>query len=297
MKGKKSAGGSKSKGTVTPNLFPRRFIFHGNAVAAEVIINRVGDDRTRRVSPIQGQSSLPVIGGHSESVVPSSDPDFKDIFSYGECRTQADGFLDRQTATTTVTSSVRDVRMTNRPSKGESEDMSPIEFRSEFLSVTLRSTHGPKGEPRIVFAEEPHFDGLYLNNLPIQVELRRPFMDLSRRSDLDKRFRTNRKFYDDCRNAFLLAKPGSLPAFGRGLPSYNGYTLCSIVQRIHWGDQTIEGHVLTKKGFGTIYFGEMLVSDNNRRLVLVRIKMGSDTDADSSLCESDPNGGWWPPES
>ena len=154
----------------------------------------------------------------------SSDAAFSDIFSYGECRTQADGFLDKQVATTTVSSSVSNVRMTNRPSPGEADNLSPIEFRSTFLSVSLRSTHLRKGEPRIVFAEEPHFDGLYLNNLPIQVELRRPFVDLPRLSDLDKRFRTNRKFYDDCRSAFLLANPGEAP------PSDEGCQLIMVIR-------------------------------------------------------------------
>jgi hypothetical protein len=292
----KSVSGPKSSGSSVPKQFPQRFVFHGNAVAAEVIINRVGQDRTRKVSPVQGQSSLPVIGGHSESLVAASDPAFSDVFSYGECRTQADGFVEKQVATTTVSASVRDVRLINRPAPGEAEDVSPIEFRSGFLSVTLRSTHARKGQPRIEFVESPQFEGLFLNNLPIELELRKPFMNLSRMADLDKRFRTNRKFYDDCRNAFLCPNPEKQPAFGRGIPILNGYAICSIVQRIRWGDQTIEGHVLTKKGFGSIYFGEMLLNENNRRLTLVRVKMGSDTDAEAALAESDPNGGWWPPE-
>ena len=49
MKSKKPSGGSRAEwNPAQTNLFPPRFIFHGNAVAAEVIINRVGQDRTRQ---------------------------------------------------------------------------------------------------------------------------------------------------------------------------------------------------------------------------------------------------------
>ena len=292
----KSPGIGVSGANRPPNLFPQRFLFHGNAVAAEIFITRVGKDKTRKVSPVHGQSSLPVIGGHSESVVAASDPAFIATVSYGECRTNADGIVEKQIATTTVSASVRDVRLTNQPSPGDAESMNPIEFRSGLLSVTLRSTNPRAGQPSIKFAETPHFDGLSLNGLPIEIELRKPLMNLSKLADLDEKFRTNRKFYDDCQDAFLYQDPEKPPAFGEGLPIINGYSICSIVRRIRWGDQWIKGHVLTKKGFGSIYFGEMLVSRDNRRITLVRVKMGSDTGAEASFAESDPNGGWWPPE-
>ena len=294
MKIAKSTRGSKPAKTAALDLFPPRFVFHGNAVAADVFITRIGQDLTRRGGVVHGQSSLPVIGGHSESLIAASDPVFSAVFSYGECRTLADGIVNKQVATTTVSASVRDVHLINRPSPGEANNLDPIEFQAGFLSVTLRSTHPRRGQPRIEFVEPPHFEGLSLNNLPIEIELRKPLMDLSKMADLDNKFRTNRKFYDDCRNAFLYA--GSFPEFGDGIPILNGYAICSIVRRIRWGDRTIEGHVLSQPGFGSIYFGEMLVNASNRRLTLVRVKMGSDTEAEGSFAESDPNGGWWPPE-
>jgi hypothetical protein len=287
--------GSKSSRSAAPELFPERFIFHGNAVAAGVFITRIGQDFEPKVPPVHGESSLPVIGGHSESLVPGSDPKFSNVFSYGECRTQADGAVQRRVGITTVNASVREVRMINRPSQGEAADMNPIEFHAGLLSVAMRSTHPRKGEPRIEFAEKPHFDGLSLNNLPIEIELRQPLMDLSRMADLENKYRTNRKFFDDCRNAFMCPDPKRPPAFGQRIPRMNGYALCSIVRSIKWGGERIEGHVLTKKGFGSIYFGEMLVHETNRRVTLVRVKMGSDTEAEATFAEGDPNGTWWPP--
>jgi hypothetical protein len=296
LKVAKSRGALKPAKNEAPSLFAPRFVFHGNAVAAGVFITRIGQDRTYKASPVHGQSSLPVIGGHSESLVSGSDPAFADVFSYGECLTQADGILQRPGAVTTVKASVGDVRMVNRPSPDESEDLSPIEFRARFLSVTMRSTHPRKGQPRIVFVEPPQFEGLSLNNLPIVIELRKPLMDLSRMADLEDKYTTNRRFYDDCCKAFMLPDPTRPPAFGKKPPRMNGYVQCSIVRSVTWGGQRIEGHVLTKKGFGSIYFGEMLINEYNRRVTLVRVKMGSDTEAEATFAESDPNGSWWPPE-
>jgi hypothetical protein len=40
----------------------------------------------------------------------------------------------------------------------------------------------------------------------------------------------------------------------------------------------------------------MLINDFNRRVTLVRVKMGSENEAEGSFSEGDPNGTWVPPE-
>jgi hypothetical protein len=280
---------------VHDHLFPPRFIFHGNAVGAEVIIHRIGKERVNRVSPAQGQSSLPVIGGHSESFVEKSDDRFNDVFSYGECRTQARGVVEDLNATTEISASVRDLSMVNRPSPGEAEDLRPIEFRAGLLGVAVTSLHPRRGQARIEYAE-PQIEGLSLDGRPIELELRRQFLDLHTMGEIEEQFRTVETFFHELRNAFMRRDPGQPLQFGERIPRMRHHALTSIVRAIRWGDERIEGHVLSKTGFGRIYFGEMLIHEHNRRLTLVRVKMGSDTDADGSFGESDPNGDWWPPE-
>jgi len=286
------AGGA---GVQSEDLFPPRFIFHGNAVAAEVIIHRIGSQRVRKVSPAQGQSSLPVIGGHSESFVERSHPDFDEVFSYGEARTQARGFVEDHNAITTVSASLRDLRMTNRPAPGEADDLRPVEFRAGMLAISVESTHPRHGEAHIRYAA-PQIEGLSLDGLPIELELRREFLDLPTMREIEERFRTNESFFRDCRDAFMRRIGVAVPEFGSNIPRLRHHAFISIVRAIHWGGRRIEGHVLTKTGFGRIYFGEMLIHEHNRRLTLVRVKMGSDNDADGAFLESDPNGDWWPPE-
>ena len=236
-----------------------------------------------------------MIGGHSESFAEKSDPEFAEVFSYGECRTHARGFVEDQNAMTTVSASVRDLRMVNRPSPGEADDLRPVEFHAAVLGVSVHSTHPRRGQARIQYAT-PQAEGLSLDNLPIELELRREFLDLDTMGEIEQRYRTDKAFFHDCRNAFMRRYSRQVPEFGSDIPRVRHHALTSIVRAIRWGERRIEGHVLTKAGFGTIYFGEMLIHEYNRRLTLVRVKMGSDTDADGSFGESDPNGDWWPPE-
>jgi hypothetical protein len=245
---------------------------------------------------VEGQSSLPVIGGLSESVVPNSHPDWVRVFSYTDATTRAEGVLNGNTAVTTVSASLKNVKIVNRASPGESADLSDVVFSAGALSLTLRSTHG-RGQPKIEFATPPQVDGLSLGGLPITLTLRQEFMKLSKMQDLEDKFRSNKTFFADTRDAFMRTDPDKPPAFGQKIPRMNnGYAVCSFVKSIQWGEQTIPGHVLSKVGFGTIYFGEMLVNDNNRRVTFARFELGSDDEGEGVLCEVDPNGDWVPPQ-
>jgi hypothetical protein len=66
------------------------------------------------------------------------------------------------------------------------------------------------------------------------------------------------------------------------------------VNSIKWGSKTIDGNALQVDGFGTIYFGEVLMNEYSRRFTLVRLAMGSDVRADVALGEGDSNGSVMP---
>jgi len=278
------------------NNFPRRFVFHGNAVAAEVFLTKIGNQEQTVINPVTGQSSLPVIGGISQSEVdaPELPAQLATAFSYGAARTHAQGIFEGENAVTTVAAAVQDVRVTNRPGPEQSGERSPVEFRAAALSLSLRSTHGPKGQPHIEFAERPQFEGLSLGGRPIRLELNEELMALTRWKDLEKRFRTNRAFFASC--PFGLTNAKRPLTFGQDIPyTVGSYALCSFVRSIQWGDETIPGHVLTQHGFGSIYFGEILVNDKERRVTMVRMLLGSENSGQAVFAETDPNGIWIPP--
>jgi hypothetical protein len=279
-----------------PNNFPQRFVFHGNAVAAAVHLNRIGSKEQTVIHPDTGQSSLPGIGGRSESEIlnPTIPSELKGIVSHGAMRTKAHGIFVGKKAVTTVEASVSEVSVINEPAPGESPNPHPIEFRAGTLSLSMSSTHPPKGQPRIEFVKPPQYDGMSLDGQPIVLELNTELMKLTRFDDLEHRFRTNRKFFDSC--PFGLSNPNRPPKFGNKIPYTPGsYALCSIVRSITWGGRTIEGHVLTQRGFGKIYFGEMLLSDRQRRVTLVRMDLGSKHRGKISFACTDPNGTPIPP--
>lgn len=284
------------------NLFPRRFVFHGNAVAAEVFLTRTGATEQYLVQPVDGQSSLPVIGGYSESTVeaPILRGELGKVFAYRQAHTMAAGSLDPTgAAVTKVHASVANVQVTNQPSPGETDDERPIVFTAEALALSMLSTCPPEQyEPTIEFVDDtPRFQGLSLAGLPIHLELNVELMQCARWNDLEKSFRTDQAFFDKCRDSFAPLDLERPPAFGDKIPFVRGaYALCSFVRSIQWGDRTIPGHVLAQPGFGAIYFGEMLLNDREWRVTMVRMRLGSNSAGQAVFAETDPNGTMWPPQ-
>jgi len=277
--------------------FPRRYIFHGNAVAAGVFLTRIGNIERRIEHPVNGQSSLPVIGGFSEPPViePVFAGELGEVFFYAAPQTKAQGIFDGEVAVTTVEASVQKVRVTNWPAPEESVDRAPIEFRAEALRLSMISRHPPEGQPSIHFAEPPLFDGLSLGGQPITLELHDELMRLARWQDLEERFRTDLEFFKKC--VFGLIHPGRPLTFGEEIPRAAGgsYALFSFVRSITWGNRTIPGHVLVQPGFGAIYFGEILLNDRERRVTMVRMQLGSQNGGQAVFAENAPDGTWWPP--
>lgn len=286
----------------TINLFPRRFVFHGNAVAAGVYLTKVDNEEMSVVQPVDGQSSLPVIGGWSENTVqaPRFHPAIAKVFAYSAATTLAEGHLiDGKIAATRVRATVSAVQVTNTPSHDEPGAGTPIVFKAGMLTLGLNSTHPSEDDqPSIVFAEPPLYQDVSFNGEPVVPVLNEELMAQSRWDDLEKNFRTNRKFFDSCRNSFAPLNPKRPPAFGQKIPFARGsYAQCSFVRSIRWGDREIPGHVLALRGFGVIYFGEMLVNDRERRVTMVRMQLGSGNAGQAVFAENAPNGTWWPPKS
>jgi hypothetical protein len=87
---------------------------------------------------------------------------------------------------------------------------------------------------------------------------------------------------------------------GNGFPEANGTVKCSIVQEIHWDGPphptaTIHDHVVHVPDFGKIYFGEMFIKGDSRRLTMVRLQLGSPQGGEFSAAEGETNPGIFPP--
>ena len=84
------------------------------------------------------------------------------------------------------------------------------------------------------------------------------------------------------------------------LPEAGGEVFCTIVSRLSWKQEPnpyarIDGHKVVFKDFGTIYFGEMFISQFSRRLTLMRVELGSPCGGSMDFAEVETNGHAYPP--
>ena len=87
-----------------------------------------------------------------------------------------------------------------------------------------------------------------------------------------------------------------------GFPIAHGKVKCTLVQKIEWDGEpyptaTIDGHVVHVPNFGRIYFGEMFITADSRRLTMVRFQLGSDDGGEVVAGDGETNPSTWPPGS
>ena len=286
---------------------PRHFLFRGSSVAAGGILTLQANRPVQldpQIPTVHGETNLPVTGGVSRSFVESPQLRWPEFIEYRKCETSAVGAIEGQKAITTVTSSVSTVRLTTQPSREDNVPNVRLKsLQADRLSLSIRSIHSinsQDGNATFEVLGTPITDGLslvisYTNRsvpevVPIQLEYYERIIASNTLGDLDKQFRTDRGFFDNHAKRY---QGRYKPVFGKSdIPrNQQSYVDCSIVRRIHRGTVPIEGNVLTEPGLGTVFFGEVLTNDYHRRLVLVRLEMGSDPQGRVTLCGPESNGG------
>jgi hypothetical protein len=272
--------------STTRNGAERRFVYHGNAIPLGARIIRVGQEPTPLAVTSPPGSSLSVVGGFSHGESPGSS--FRDIFSWGKCIAESSGTVTPDgAAVTTVIASVENVTATN----------APIVFKAGLLRAEVVSNHPQSGQPSIA-PKDVQFggpEGMTLDGKPVSVQTDLDdFQRYPTFEGFEKMFRSDASFFKKYRDRFLRAKK-AVPKFGEPIPRVSGgYVICSIVESVSWNGTKTIGNVLTKEGFGSLYLGEVLMHEYNRRLTLVRLKMGSLVQAEAAYGEVDPNGSWEP---
>lgn len=282
----------------------RGFVFRGNAVAAGGYLTKlkgtaVPVDRTRVT--VHGESSLPIIGGISHSLVERPDLPFPKFIEYGVCSTTAEGTGDNTSKATVLYASVQKVRVTNSPSRADNvPNLQSVAFLADRLAISVRSSHPSQGPPQFQLLDEPDTSGMSLlltplNGQPVTVPLRLKYdpayLSPSTMDDLDARFLRDRQFFDDHQGGFASPEP---LVFGKSkFPrTRHGYVITSMVTAIRRGDQEIRGNVLVERGLGTISFGTVIMDGDSRRVTLVHIKLGSEEEGFASFAGTDSNGIW-----
>ena len=257
-----------------------RFIFHGNAMPFGGRMVSIGGKPFADTVPGPPSGSLAVIGGWTRAE--SKGSSYRDVFSWGATLANSKGELRADGHfITTVTSSIAGVRAKN----------DPFPFEAARLSITMVSDHySPDEEPSII-ATEIVFEDLKLDGQLIEPEWDKDLVDHPTFASFEREYQNNEKFFRKYQKT--LKDPSREATFGDPMPRIDGgYVATSFVRSLRWKKKKYPGNVLTLKGFGSIYFGEVLMNENNRRVTLVRLAMGSTVEAEAAYAEADPNGTW-----
>ncbi len=277
----------------------RRFIFRGNAAA-------IGGRIVRPVDVViesPTASSLTVVGGRSDARGPAAR--FGDWVSLGGAATSAEGLFDdfEQQVALTYHRVAEDALSTSTRVSAEVTALSV----GQKPALTIKRVHAAlhsrrptgSGEPAIAVASETAIEGVAIDGHPVVVELALPiFQECDTRAKL-LAAADDPQFVRESGVCFFMddSLGGAPPAPYPRLLHSGGTTYGTIVKSIDWAGSphpgvTIERHSLVVPEFGRIFFGEILITEDSRRLTMVRLELGSPFGGTLACAEVESNGTW-----
>jgi len=276
----------------------RRFIFRGNAAAIGGRIVRPTD----LVIDSSTASSLTVAGGRSRAKAGATR--FGQWISFGGATTSAEGLFDDvkqqievthgRVAEDTLTTSTRVNADVTSLSVGDKPKLTIKHLHASLISRSPAAS----GEPAIGVGNDTTIEGAAVDGFGLTVTLAIP---LFQRYDTQAKLLTaadDPQFIKRSGGHLLMKAPGKSKAapLASTLQTYPT-VYATIVRSIKWTDKpypgaTIEQHVVTVPNFGKIFFGELLVSGQSRRLTMLRLELGSPIGGAVACAEVENNGAW-----
>jgi len=277
----------------------RRYIFHGDAVALGGRIVRPDDIV---LDPLCA-STLPVTGGRTSNKIKRMK--FGKYVRFDSASTLTQGLFDSKKQHVALT----------RGKALEEELISTTTVRAEVLGLVvgikpqltvkrLRGSFSSKSgaqaddETMIRLGNDAAIDGVAIGGHKLIVELnKKPFQEHDTYTKL-RNAAGDQAFLTAHASSFLV---GATVA-GRqsvGLVEARGYIHGTIVKSIRWAgtpypDATIKGHIVKVPAFGRIYFGEILIARDSRRVTTLRVEFGSPFGGSMACADYQDNGGWSP---
>jgi hypothetical protein len=262
-----------------------RFVARGNAVAFAGRVTRLGDREVNQPVDMPGNSaSLPVTGGLSQAETgrfallhDHSWPQPLVSLAAGSTRAWDDG--NERTRVTHVMATVDQLAIAGR-------------FFVERGAGYLRSSYRRGADEPDITIGDPTLTGLRCDEHVIAVRWRTDiFNKASTYAALQKAWGGAKA--GDALDRHVL-RPAGTRRTAKTLPAMKGYVLVSVCE-LAWADKphpevTLDGHVVRWPGFGTVYAGEMLISQHQRRLTLLRFELGSPFAMSASSIEIESNG-------
>ncbi len=286
-------------------LVEKRFIFNGAAVALAAHIRRPNDLFIRAVAP----TALPVTGGLAE--VQASGQNFHEIISFESASSRTLGdFADIHSAAgftngnhgqnglsthTFVESSVDGLKIDVPLDTGKGRRV----FAVKQLHVRLESA-SDRRNPIAFRSLETTFTEVSVDGVPLKVNtVADVFSQHETKAKLVQRYEKDGDFRKRYGNLFF---PTGGPTGRNEIPNSKGMIYGTVVTGLEWQgkkpDKTdfIGTNRMKIEGLGTLYFGEIFIEENYRRVTLIRFQLGSSYGGDMSACEAQGNGSTWPPQ-
>lgn len=263
----------------------KRYIYTGNAAGASASVTRIDEeDGLDHVVPTVGHSYLPVTGGRSHSK--------REHFCF---------MVEKPRKLTILSVKTVETHVTGKPDNGGFVTVADVSMQGfslleqvtvDHLEAHMESVHTGNSPFPAIRTFDADMQGLKIEGHELIVEFDEDvFSKFPLKSDLVKEFGSNRSFRDQF-GPRLGAAAGAA-----AIPEVNGYCLSTIVTSVRWADPdnphpgvTIKGNTLQWDDFGTLYLGELVISDGLRRLTMIRGQMGSPVDGSGSGGEIGANG-------
>jgi hypothetical protein len=276
------------------NLHPRRHIFHGHASGVSAHIRRPQD----QLLPVQGCSTLPVTGGHAESKVGPQKLD--KWVAFDAVSTSAHGdYVDAAQGVGTTTGEVAfDAAPTQTTVKSEVHGLVILDrVHVAHAAVGLISKSAIGQEQPVIRLEGNVLEGVRIDDSRLTITLAEDFYQ---QCDTKDKLAKAHAAGLPAQHAHLIMPLDGSAGPATTFPEANGTVKCTIVKEMHWdGDPhptaTIHGHVVRVPDFGKIYFGELYITGESRRLTMVRFQLGSPHGGEVVAAEGESNGVTWPP--
>lgn len=272
-----------------PDIITDRILISGYAVGVGGFVTRANGKDTSYLLPVQGASALPIIGGYSHSLVDGrTNKDQAPFVSFAKIETEAQGEADvhrpKDKAIVKTRAVVTGLSVVGR-------------FNADYVQASLQLTHqGANSEPTISM-DGTSFGSIVLDDEIIRVRIDQELATKTTQNLLLEDVKRNGAKY---KHRFLhgAKQDAQVPRL-----SGSQYIMISIVDNITVVPRDpkkkpkaqVNGHVVTLEGFGAIYFGEMMIRAESRRLSMLRFELGCPDQGRLECCAIESQGETCPP--
>ncbi len=266
-------------------LTKKRYIFQGSAVAISAQANGLNEEQRTQIC-FPGSAALGPSGGCSTSLIEQYSVNVPGLkLSFENATASIEGTLRPDLGRVEAKASVANVRV---------HDVIIEKVQAALIAEDPRN----HGQIRFKSPLTPEIAGVSIAGAELEITLDDVFLSIPTKQALVDEFAHDAGFRECFQDRFYrTGKEFPIP-FRHVIPEINGFIVTSIVKSIRFKKAvpvgaSINGNQVALPGFGTLYFGELLIASNQRILTMVRMELQgppeTSTDALSFAPPADAN--------